>query len=160
MSAIASFILMPKSAIAGLGDAATPKKNWLGKPKDVYHDYLAKNGRVVAHYEWSGYTLATLLPYLQEQQIDLMHSDFDSISTHLTQKRGATHFVFTEAHKHAYLARLTPQSFAEATLRDYYNEFNAASEPEAGKPMLDGIRAIQGSLQALDENSVIIFSIG
>jgi len=76
MSAIVSFILMPKSAIDGLRNAATPKKSWLGKPKDAYHDYLAQNGRVVAHYEWSGYTLATLLTYLQEEQIDLMHSDF------------------------------------------------------------------------------------
>jgi hypothetical protein len=160
MSAIASFILMPKSALDALREAAPPKRSWLGKPKDIYNDFLAQHGRVVARYEWSGYILATLLPYLEEQKIDLMHADFDELSTYLTQKRGKTHFIFTDAHKRAHLARLAPQSFSEAELRDYYNEFNATSEPEAGKAMLDGIRAIEQSLQSLDESSVIVFSIG
>ena len=160
MSAIASFILTPKSTLDDLRDVAIPKKGWLGKPKDAYHDFLAQHGREVAQYQWPGYVLATLLPYLQEQQIDLMHSEFDDLSTYLTQNRGATHFIFTEAHKRAHLAQLTPQSFSEVQLCDYYNEFNATSEPAAGKPMLDGIRAIQQSLQSLDESSVIVFIIG
>ncbi len=160
MSAIASFILIPKAALDGLRDAATPKKSWLGKAKDTYWDYLKQHGREVAEYEWSGYILASLLPFLQARQIDLMHSDFDALATHLTQKRGATYFVFTDAHKRAHLTKLAPDSFAEGQLRDYYNEFNATSEPEAGKPMLDGIRAIQQSLQALDESSVVVLSIG
>jgi hypothetical protein len=160
MSAIASFILIPKSALDGLRDAATPKKSWLGKPKDAYWDYLRQHGREAAQYEWSGYVLATLLPYLQERHIDLMHSEFDELSTRLTQKRGATTFIFTDAHKRAHLSKLAPDSFSEAQLRDYYNEFNAPSESDAGKPMLDGIRAIQQSLQALDVSSVIVFIIG
>lgn len=159
MSAIASFILMPRSAIDGLRDAATPKKRWFGKPKDMYYDFLAQHGRAVAQYEWSGYILATLLPYLQEQHIDLMHSDFDELSTYLTQKRGATHFIFTDAHKKAFLTKLGGQ-FSEDALRDYYNEFNETQEPTAGKPMLDGIRAMRQSVIAMDGDSVIVFSIG
>lgn len=160
MSAIASFILIPKSAINGLRDAASPKKGWFGPPKDTYHDYLAKHGREVANYDWSGYILATLLVYLQQQQIDLMRSDQDQLSKHLTQTRGATHFIFTSAHKQAYLSKLIPESFSEPELRNYYNQFNACNEPEAGTPMIDGICAIQQGLQALDDNSVIVFSIG
>jgi len=160
MSSIASFILIPKSAIHSLRDSAIPRKNWLGKTKDTYHDFLAQYGREVAKYEWPGFVLATLLVYLQNQRIDLMDSDYDELSNYLTENRGTTHFVFTEAHKQAHLARLVPESFSEAQLRDYYNEFNETAEPEAGKPMLDGVRAIRQSLQSLDEESVVVFSIG
>lgn len=160
MSALASFVLIPKTALDGLREAASPKKSWLGKPKDTYWDYLKQHGREAAQYEWSGYVLATLLPFLQERQIDLMHSDFDELGTYLTQKRGATHFIFTDARKRAHLTKLAPDSFSEEQLRDFYNEFNGSSESEAGKPMLDGVQAVRQSLQALDGSSVIVFSIG
>ena len=48
----------------------------------------------VAEYRWSGYVLATLLPYLEEkQQIDLMKSD--ELAAFLTNTTGTTHFIFT-----------------------------------------------------------------
>ena len=66
MSAIASFIKLPKSALEGLRNAATGGTD---------SDYLRSNGREVA--EWSGYVLATLLPYPQEKHlIDLMKSEY------------------------------------------------------------------------------------
>jgi hypothetical protein len=39
-------------------------------------------------------------------------------------------------------------------------KFNEASESEVGKPLLEGIQAIQQSLKQLDEGSVVISSIG
>jgi hypothetical protein len=57
MSAIASFVLVPKSALAELRDAAVPKSNWLGKPKDTYLAVLRGAGRETARYGWSGYVL-------------------------------------------------------------------------------------------------------
>ncbi len=160
MSAIASFIKLPKSALDGLRDAAIPKKRFFGAPRDTFHDYLSKHGTEVAEYPWSGYVLATLLPYLQEQhQIDLMRSEQDALSKYLSETRSATVFIFTPAHRTAYADKLGAE-FSEQSLRDSYNEFNASSEPDAGKPMLDGIRTIRQSLSALDESSVIIFIIG
>jgi hypothetical protein len=160
MSAIASFTKLPKTALDGLRDAAVPKKRFFGAARDTYPDYLRKHGQSTADYQWSGYVLATLLPYLEEQhQIALMHSDYDELGNFLTQSRRATHFVFTNAHKRAYLAKLDAD-FSEQALGDFYNEFNDAQEPEAGKPMLDGIRALRQSLSELDEDSVIVFSIG
>ena len=88
-----------------------------------------------------------------------MDSDDNELGTFLTKSRGATHFNFTHAHKQAFLAKLNGE-FSEQALRDYYNEFNGTKEAEAGKPMLDGIQALRQSLGALDDNSVIVFSIG
>jgi hypothetical protein len=160
MSAIASFIKLPKTALDGLREAAVPKKRLFGSPRDTYHDYLRRYGREVADYKWSGYVLATLLVCLQEEhEIDLMHSDYDQLSTFLTESRGATHFIFTDAHKRAYLPKLDGE-FSEKALCDYFNAFNASSEAEAGRPMLDGVRALRRSVSTLDAGSVVVFSIG
>lgn len=152
MSAIASFILLPKTDLDGLRQAST---------EGNYHNYLEQHGREVAEYEWSGYVLATLLPYLEEQhQIDLMRSEHDALARFLSERQQATHFIFTGAHRHPFLDRLDPSAFSTEALRDYYNEFNEENEPDVGRPMLDGIRALHQSLSALDEDSVIVFSIG
>ena len=160
MSAIASFIKIPKTALEGLREATVPKKRLFGAPRDVYHDYLRQHGQTAANFNWSGYLLATLLVCLQKQhQIDLMKSEFDELSTFLTKSRGATHFIFTNTHTQNYLAKLSGD-FSEQALCEFYNQFNDSAETEAGKPMLDGVNAFQDSLNQLDDSSVIIFSIG
>ena len=70
-----------------------------------------------------------------------------------------THFIFTDAHKRAFLSKLDGQ-FSEQAMRDYFCGFNETDEPDAGKWMFDGIQAFRQSLSTLDESSVIIFSIG
>jgi len=146
MSAIASFIKMPKSALEGLRSSTE---------NGTDNDYLTANGREVADYRWSGYVLATLLPYLQENhEMDLMTSEYDELAGSLTNTTGATHFIFTETERTAFLNRLDPASFSEEEMRQYFNEFNATDENEIGKAMLDGIRALHQSLTQVDESSV------
>ena len=161
MSAIALFIKMPKTALAGLLTAATPKKRFFGAPRDTYYDYLRQNGEEVTDYRWSGYVLGTLLPYLEEQhQIDLMKSEHEVLSTGLTKARGATHFLLTDALRVKYLDRLGGLSLSEEQLRDYYNKFNETDEPEVGKSMLVGVKAFQQALGSVDESSVVVLVIG
>jgi hypothetical protein len=160
MSAIASFIKLPKTSLDGLREAAVPKKRLFGGQRDTYPDYLRQHGQQVADYKWSGYVLATLLVFLQKRhQIDLMKSEFDELSTFLSKSRGATCLIFTDAHKRACLPKLGGE-FSEQALRDYYNDFNGSAEPDAGKPMLDGVRAFRQSVSTLDEGSVVVFTIG
>jgi hypothetical protein len=151
MSAIASFIKLPKSALEGLREAAA---------NGTDDDYLSENGREVVDYGWSGYVLATLLPSLEEKhQIDLMKSEYDELGTSLTDATGATHFVFTPDHRVAFLNRLEPGLFSEAELRQYFNEFNATNEQEIGRAMLDGIVALRDTLKQIDDSSVVVFKI-
>jgi hypothetical protein len=152
MSAIASFIQLPKSALAGLREAATSGTD---------HDYLSANGRKVAEYRWSGYVLATLLPYLaHKHQIDLMKSEYDELAGFLTNSTGATHFIFTSGQRATFGGRLEPKSFSEDEMRQYFNEFNATNEKDIGRAMLDGVGAIQKCLSQIDDDSVVIFTIG
>lgn len=159
MSAIASFIKLPKTALDGLRESAVPKKGFFGAPQDAFFDFLEQHGDEIAEYSWSGYVLATLLAYLDEKHQITLESDGDELGNFLTEARGATYSIFTNGHKQAFLTKLGGQ-FSEEILRDYYNEFNETDEPEIGKAMLDGIQALRQSLSSIDENSVIVFGIG
>ena len=160
MSAIARFIKLPKTALYGLDSVAAPRKRLFGSPRDTYHDYLGQHGEEVADYKWSGYVLATLLPYLEERhQIDLMKSEYDPLASSLTEARGAAHFILTNALKSKYLDKLVSLSVSEEEVRDYYNEFNETRESESGKPMLDGLQAFRQALARVDDSSVIVFVI-
>ena len=151
MSAIASFIKLPKSALEGLRNAAVAGTD---------NDYLSVNGHEVAEYRWSGYVLATLLPYLEEKhQIDLMKSEYDELAAFLTNTTGATHFILTPSQRSEFLNRLEPRSFSEEKMRQYFNEFNATKEQEIGRAMLDGVSALRESLRQLEDTSVVVFSI-
>jgi hypothetical protein len=151
MSAIASFVKLPKSALEGLRNAAAGGTD---------HDYLSANGREVAEYRWSGYVLATLLPYLEEKhQIDLMKSEYDELAAFLTSTTGATHFIFTPSQRTAFLNRLEPRAFSGEAMRQYFNEFNATNEREIERAMLDGVSALHESLGQIEDSSVVVFSI-
>ena len=160
MSAIAIFVKLPKTALEGLSRAAVPQKRLFRSPRDTYYDYLDQHGEEVAEYRWSGYVLGALLPYLEElHQIDLMKSEYEDLANSLTAARNATHFVFTNALKAKYLDKLNALSDSEEQLRDYYNEFAETNEPDAGKPMLDGVRALTQALSRVDESSVIVLVV-
>jgi hypothetical protein len=160
MSAIASFTKLPKSALAGVREAAVPKKRFFGGLRDTYEEYLQRHGREVAEYRWSGFVLATLLPYLQEKhQIDLMKSDYNELGTFLTSARGATHFILTASQNAAFSQQLDPRLFSEEEMERYFNEFNETNEQGIGRAMLDGIAAFRESLTSLDDQSVIVFRI-
>ena len=148
MSAIAEFIQLPLSA--------------LGKLREDYHNTVNDCGESVVDYDWSGYVIATLLPYLEEKKgIDLTTSTHDDLVSDLCKSWGISAEIFTLAHKDAFLAQLSPVAFSKEELRNYYNEFHGTDEPdEVGQAMLDGIAAIQQSLAALDADSVILLSIG
>jgi hypothetical protein len=161
MSAIASFILLPKTALSELRQAAVPKKRFLLADKDEYWGYLHRSGRKVSDYQWSGYVFATLLVWLKEEhQTDLMESPYGELAKFLTDARGATHFVLSIEHKNAYLDKLDPATLSGNMLRDYYNAFNGGNEPDAGVPMLDGVRALREALLRLDADSVVLLIIG
>ena len=159
MSAIASFIKMPISSLSGLQEAAVPIR-LSGVSQDDYHNYLKEHGEEIVDYPWSGYLMATVLIYLEQQHgIDLMKSEFDDLSTFLTNVRGSTTSIFTEAHKRAYLDKLNGD-FSESELCAFYNKFNATNEAEVEPPLLEGIRALAQSLNQLDKSSVIVFAVG
>lgn len=152
MPVIADFILLPKGALKGLGEAALAD--------ETYWHYLRANGRIAAQYGWSGYVFATLLAYLDDRhRIKLYSSEYEELANRLSKARGLLHFFLTYKLKRAYLAQLDPKAFSETELRDYFNQLNAANDATIGRAMLDGIAAFHQSLEQVDENSVVLVSI-
>jgi hypothetical protein len=127
---------------------------------DEFWDVLGHETITRIEYAWSGYVLATLLPYLDEQGIDLLHSDHDEVASTISQTREGSVFVLTSDHRERYLARLDPSAFDGAVLRRYYEEFNETAAEGVDYAMLDGIAFFRDTLAPLDSAIVAVFIIG
>jgi hypothetical protein len=124
-----------------------------------FWDGLGRETITRIEYSWSGYVLATLLPYLDEQGIDLMHSDHDAVASTLSKTRERSVFVLTSDHRERYLARLDPVEFDGAALRRYYEEFNETAAEGVDGAMLDGIAFFRDTLAPLESAIVAMFII-
>ena len=100
------------------------------------------------------------MPYLDEQGIDLMHSDHDEVASAISQTRQGSVFVLTSDHRERYLARLDPSAFDGAVLRRYYEEFNETAADGVEYAMLDGIAFFRDTLERLEPATVAVFIIG
>jgi gluconate kinase len=136
-----SFVI-PESALPIVQAAASPRKRFL---------VLGRETITRMEYGWSGHVLATLLPYLDEQGIDLMHSD---------QTGAGSVFVLTSDHRERYLARLDPIEFDGAVLRRYYEELNETAAEGVEYAMLDGIAFLRDTLEPLESALVAVLVIG
>ena len=132
----------------------------VGATLDDFRDVLGRESITRIEYAWSGYVLATLLPYLDEQGIDLMHSDQDEVASTISQTREGSVFVLTSDHRERYLARLDPSAFDGAVLRRYYEEFNEMTAEGVDYAMLDGIAFLRDTLAPLQSAIVAVFIIG
>ena len=156
-SATGQSFVISESALPLVQAAASPRRP--GTP-DEFWDVLGRETIIRIEYSWSGYVLATLLPHLVEQGIDLMHSGRDEVASTLSQAREGSVFVLTPDHRERYLARLDPSAFDGALLRRYYEEFNATAAEGVEYAMLDGIAFFRDTLAPLESAVVAVFSIG
>ena len=159
-SAIGQSFVISESALPIVQAAASPGKRILRGTSDEFWDVLGRETITRIEYGWSGYVLATLLPYLDEQGIDLMHSDHDEVASTISQTRGGSVFVLTSDHRERYLARLDPSAFDGAVLRRYYEGFNEMTAEGVDYAMLDGIAFFRDTLAPLQSAIVAVFIIG
>jgi hypothetical protein len=145
-SAIGQSFVISESALRG-----TSAEFW---------DVLDRETITRIEYSWSGDVLATLLPYLDEQGIDLVHSDHDEVAATISQTREGSVFVLTSDHRERYLARLDPSAFDGEALRRYYEEFNETAAEGVGYALLDGIAFFRDTLAPLEPGIVAVFIIG
>ena len=159
-SAIGQSFVISESALPIVQAAASPRKRIVRGTSDEFWDVLGRETITRIEYAWSGYVLATLLPYLEEQGIDLVHSDYDEVASTVSQTREGSVFVLTSDHRERYLARLDPSAFDGAVLRRYYEEFNETAAEGVDYAMLDGIAFFRDTLAPLESAIVAVFIIG
>lgn len=152
--------IVPEPALVDIQAAAAPRKRRFGGTIDEFWDVLNSKSTARLDYSWDGNVLATLLVYLQEQGIDLMHSDHDQASSELVNARSTTAFVLTESQQAAYGDRLDPKRFDEATLQRYFEEFTETPGDGVGVAMRDGVAFLRDTLTALTGGMVALLFIG
>jgi hypothetical protein len=157
-SAIGQSFVISEPALQIVQAAAGPPKR-IDHGADEFWDALGRETITRIEYGWSGYVLATLLRYLDEQGIDLMHSDHDQVASTISQTREGSVLVLTSDHRERYLARLDPSAFDGAVLRSYYEEFNEMAAEGVDYAMLDGIAFFRDTLAPLQSTIVAVFII-
>jgi hypothetical protein len=143
-----------------ISESALPIVKAAAGAPDACWDVLGRDTITCIEYAWSADVLATLLPYLEEQGIDLMHSDHDEAASTISQTREGSVFVLTSSHRERYLARLDPSAFDGAALRRYYEDFNATAAEGVDYAMLDGIAFFRDTLAPLESAIVAVCIIG
>jgi gluconate kinase len=160
VSSIGQSFVISESALPIVQAAASPQKRILRGTSDEFWDVLGRKTITRIEYAWSGDVLATLLPYLDEQGIDLVHSDHDEVALTISQTREGSVFFLTSDHRERYLERLDPTQFDGAVLRRYYEEFNETAAEGVDYAMLDGIAFFRDTLAPLESSIVAVFIIG
>ncbi len=159
-AAIGQSFVISESALPIVQAAAGARKNIVGATSDEFWDVLGRETITRFEYAWSGDVLATLLPYLDEQGIDLVHSDHDEVASTISQTREGPVVVLTSDHRERYLARLDPSAFDGAELRRYYEELNETAADGVEYAMLDGIAFVRDTLAPLEPAIVAVIVIG
>jgi len=158
-SAIGQSFVISESALPTVQAAASPRKRIRGA-SDEFWDVLGRETITRIEYAWAGSILATLLPYLDEQGIDLLHSDHDEVASAISQTREGSVLVLTSDQRERYSARLDPSRFDGAVLRRYYEELNETAAEDVDYAMLDGIAFFRDTLAPLDSAIVAVCTIG
>jgi hypothetical protein len=139
-----------------VSESALPTVQAAASPWDV----LGREAVTRFEYSWSGDVLTTLLACLDEQGIDLVHSDRDEVATAISESRGGTAFVLTSDHRERYEARLDPSAFDGAVLRRFYEELNQTTAEGVEYALLDGVAFFRDTLAPLESASVAVLVIG
>lgn len=159
MSAIAEFYKIEISKLNELKEAATAQGKPQGEAEDSYFDFLDEKAEKLKEYDWSGYIYATLLPYLDENGIAILDSEYNDIAMYLSEAKDCTHIILTNSHKVDYLDKLLPSLFNTEELAAFYNEFNADDDDESGEAMLNAIEVLYENLQKVDNDHIILLGI-
>jgi hypothetical protein len=159
-SASGQSFVISESVLPIVEAAGSPRKRIVRGTSDEFWDVLGRETIARFDYAWSGYVLATLLSYLDEQGVDLMHSDHDEVASAISQTREDAVFVLTSDHRRRYVALLDPTVFDGVVLRRYYEQLNETPAEGVEYAMLDGIAFLRDTLAPLESATVAVLVIG
>jgi hypothetical protein len=165
MSAIASFYLLDTSKLDDLkqnAEVIIKKGLFSKKVTDNYWDYLASNATELKSLDGSGYVYANLLVLLQEEKnIDLLTNQYDDIAKELVDKRGSSHFLFTNKQKELFLTQLEPDLFSLTEIQKFNQDFSEEGDEETAALTLEAIKLLHDNLGEVDnDNKVLLLIVG
>lgn len=163
MSAIASFYSLDTSKLDELrmnAEIIMKKSLFSKKVTDNYWDYLSNNAKELKGFDGSGYIYGNLLVYLQEEKsIDLTQNEYDDIAKELIDKRGNSHFLFTNKQKTAFVNQLDPDKYSLAEIQQFNQSFSEEGDTETAKLTLNAIQVLRDNLSKVQNDSQILLLI-
>jgi hypothetical protein len=164
MSALASFYLLDTSKLDELkqnAEVIVKKSLFSKKVTDNYWDYLANNATELRRFDGSGYIYGNLLVYLEEKNIDLMNNEYDEIVKHLIDKRGSSHFLFTNKQRAAFIDQLDPTKHSLTELQQFNKEFSEEGDEETARFTLEAIQILRDNLNKVqNDNQILLLIVG
>ncbi len=153
MSAVASFIRLPKEELRELASAVG------GDDPQGLAEFLAANGTSVVEFEEDGDIFSVLLPVLADDyDIDLETSE-NALIADLAEATDALVFILTQADQKKYLEQLDPDNFSAEELGEAHADFTEDEEAGAGEAMLAGIAALHQAMQEVDADHAVVVSV-
>jgi hypothetical protein len=165
VSAIASFYLLDTSKLDELRQNAeiiVKKSLFSKKVIDNYWAYLSDNAKDLKNFNGSGYLYGNILVYLQEEKnIDLTQNEYDSIIKELIDKRGSSHFFFTNKQKTAFINQLVPAKYSLAEIQQFNQNFSEEGDEETARLSLEAIQVLHDNLNEVqNDNQILLLIVG
>ena len=128
---------------------------------DNYWNYLANKTTELKSFDGSGYIYGNLLVYLEEKQIDLMHNEYDEIAKHLIDKRGSSHFLFTNKQRTTFTNQLDPAKYSLAEVQQFNKEFSEQGDEETARLTLEALPVLRYNLNKVqNDNQILLLIVG
>lgn len=154
MAVSASFTRLHKEALQRLVPAVSK-----ADPRALTA-FLAENGTSAATFDADAEIFSVLLPVLAEEyDIDLETSE-NGIISELAEICKELVLILTPDEQSRYKEDLEPGQFSLEDLADAYEDFTDEEEDEAGEAMLLGIKALYQALSEVDDDYVVVVTIG
>jgi len=165
MAAIADFRVLDVDLLDDLKDSSVihVKKGLFKKSAiDNYWTFLDAKAEKLDPFNKSGFIFGHLLVFLQEnKKIDLLSSEFDSLTNWISEKRNCSTLIFTFDHKEKYLHQLNADDYSLEELIEFNIDFSEESNPELAEAEKEGITAIRNALTHLNNSSqVVLLTVG
>lgn len=163
MSSIASCTIIPLAKIVQLRDLAVPKRTGFlfRKIKDYYYDFIKKEGTSLPDFDGVGFYCIMALAWLEEDNnIDLMKSEYNELASFLSKVRREPTFVLTKDLSDKFADVIRPNEYDNKKLTQYFREFNERDDPHAGQGMIAAITWLKNCLSRMESTSIGLLTIG
>jgi hypothetical protein len=160
VSAIVSTFVFAERDLAGLREAAHPRRRLFRKAVDSFADYFRAHARPLAVFDGSGFVFNPLLVLLEKRGVPVLKSKHDELAKELQSVRGVLlYLIFTPEHREAALGGLLALGMSDAELEKYYEEFNEDRAPGAGEAMRRAIQFLVSSIEAVPDDGIVLFEM-
>jgi hypothetical protein len=156
MASLGEAFVIQETGLSRVRAAAVRKERRFRSSVDEFWDVVGRETVEHLSYPWPGYILATLLSYLDERGIDLLHSEHDEDGEYISGARNGSIFVLTPSQRDLYVERLNPEEFDGEELRRYYEEFTETEAEGVEEPMVAGVLFLRDMLAVLRDGTVAL----